>query len=53
LANDDKKAVNDKSNPDRVVPVKLEQIEHKDSKITVRLPKMSWNVIRLGLDKNK
>jgi len=52
LANDDKLAVNDKSNPNRVVPVKLEQIEYKDNKITAKLPKMSWNVIRLGLNKN-
>jgi len=52
LANNDKKAVNDKLNPDRVVPVNFEQIELKDNKITAKLPKMSWNVIRLSLDKN-
>jgi len=52
LANDDKLAVNDKSNPNRVVPVKLEQVEYKDNIITAKLPKMSWNVIRLGLNKN-
>jgi alpha-N-arabinofuranosidase len=50
LANDDKKAVNDKSNPNRVIPAKFDQIEHKDNKITAKLPKMSWNVIRLGLN---
>lgn len=48
LANDDKNAVNDKLNPNRVVPVKFEQIEFKDNKLTAKLPKMSWNVIRLN-----
>jgi len=51
MANDDKNAVNDKSNPNRVVPSKFEQVEYKDNKLTAKLPKMSWNVIRLSLNK--
>lgn len=47
LANDDKKAVNTKTNPENVVPRKLTNYELTDNKITAELPKMSWNVIRL------
>ena len=47
LTNDDKKAVNTKSNPENVVPRKFTNYESSDNRITAELPKMSWNVIRL------
>jgi alpha-N-arabinofuranosidase len=47
MTNDDKKAVNTKSNPDNVAPQKFTNFEVKDNRITAELPKLSWNVFRL------
>ncbi len=47
LSHDDMKAVNTEKNPDEVAPVKFDGSKIDDSTLTVRLPKHSWNVIRL------
>ena len=47
LHHDDVKAINTESHPDTVKPVTIMGDEIKDGKLTVRLPALSWNVIRL------
>ena len=47
LHNDDVKAVNTEENPDNVAPKKGKGAKAEDGKMTVRLPALSWNVIRM------
>lgn len=47
LHNDDVKAVNTETDPDRVKPVQGDAGTLDSGKYTVVLPKLSWNVIRL------
>jgi alpha-N-arabinofuranosidase len=48
LHHDDVKAVNTEEHPDEVSPRKVRGGKAEDGRITVRLPALSWNVIRLG-----
>ena len=48
LHHDDVKAVNTEENPDEVAPVQGELPVFDGGKMTVKLPALSWNVIRLG-----
>ena len=47
LHNDDVKAVNTEEHPDNVAPKKGRGGKVEDGKMTVRLPALSWNVIRM------
>ena len=47
LHHDDVKAVNTEEHPDEVAPKKGRGGRTVDGKATVRLPALSWNVIRL------
>ena len=47
LHHDDVKAVNTESDPDRVKPAKGRNAKVEDGRMTVKLPALSWNVIRL------
>jgi alpha-N-arabinofuranosidase len=48
LHHDDVKAENTEAAPDTVKPVKGRNGKMDDGKLTVKLPSLSWNVIRLG-----
>ena len=48
LHNDDVKAVNTEADPDRVKPVKGRNGKIDGGKYSVKLPALSWNVIRLA-----
>ena len=48
LHNDDVKAVNTEAEPEKVAPVKGRNGKVDGGKMTVKLPALSWNVIRLG-----
>ena len=48
LHHDDVKAVNTEADPDRVKPAKGRNGTMDGGKMTVKLPALSWNVIRLG-----
>ena len=48
LHHDDVKAVNTEENPNEVVPVKGRNAKIDAGRMTVKLPALSWNVIRLG-----
>lgn len=48
LHHDDVKAVNTETDPDRVKPAKGRNGTMDGGKMTVKLPALSWNVIRLG-----
>ena len=47
LHHDDVKAVNTEANPDEVKPKKARGGKIDGGKMTVKLPALSWNVIRL------
>ena len=47
LHHDDVKAVNSEENPQNVAPVQGEGGTLEDGRLSVRLPKLSWNVLRL------
>jgi alpha-N-arabinofuranosidase len=47
LSCDDIKAENTKEHPDRVVPKAGDLGEFSNGKLTLEIPKLSWNVIRL------
>ena len=47
LHHDDVKAVNTEENPHAVIPVQGETGKNDGGRMTVRLPALSWNVIRL------
>jgi len=51
LHHDDVKAVNTEEKPDEVAPVKGRKAKLEDGKMTVKLPALSWNVIRLVPEK--
>ena len=51
LHHDDVKAVNTESNPDNVLPVKGRHGKMDDGRLTVTIPALSWNVIRLTREK--
>ncbi|WP_274894018.1 alpha-L-arabinofuranosidase C-terminal domain-containing protein [Thermoanaerobacterium sp. R66] len=48
LENNDIKATNTKENPDNVVPHSKNDVVIEDGLVKVILPRLSWNVIRLG-----
>jgi alpha-N-arabinofuranosidase len=48
LHHDDVKAVNTEENPDEVTPVKVRNAKLDGGKMNVKLPALSWNVIRLA-----
>ena len=48
LHHDDVKAVNTEEKPDNVAPITIKDGEIKDGVLTIRIPALSWNVIRLG-----
>ncbi|MBR3741636.1 MAG: antA/AntB antirepressor family protein [Clostridia bacterium] len=48
LHHDDVKAVNTENNPNEVAPVQGNGAACENGEITVKLPRLSWNVIRLG-----
>ena len=48
LHHDDVKAVNTEKDPDQVRPVKSRNGKMDGGRMTVKLPALSWNVIRLG-----
>ena len=48
LHHDDVKAVNSEENPDNVAPVSIQGAKLDGGVLTVKLPALSWNVIRLG-----
>ena len=48
LHHDDVKAVNTEENPDEVSPRKARGGRTEGGRMTVKLPALSWNVIRLG-----
>ena len=48
LHHDDVKAVNSEENPDNVAPVSAQGAKLDGGVLTVKLPALSWNVIRLG-----
>ena len=50
LHHDDVKAVNTEENPDEVKPAKGGNAEVDGGKVTVKLPALSWNVIRLAAE---
>ena len=45
---DDVKAANTECNPDRVEPVRVADGQIDGGKLQIRLPALSWNVIRLS-----
>ena len=47
LHHDDVKAVNTEDNPGEVAPKKVRGGKAEDGRVTVKLPALSWNVIRL------
>ena len=47
LHHDDVKAVNSEENPQNVAPVQGEGGTLEGGRLSVRLPKLSWNVLRL------
>ena len=47
LHHDDVKAVNTEEHPDNVSPVSIQGAKVENGMLTVRLPALSWNVIRL------
>ena len=47
LHHDDVKAVNTEANPGEVAPKKVRGGKAEDGRVTVKLPALSWNVIRL------
>jgi alpha-N-arabinofuranosidase len=48
LHHDDVKAVNTEENPDNVAPKKGRGGKAEEGRVSVRLPALSWNVIRLA-----
>lgn len=48
LHHDDVKAVNTEENPDNVSPVSAQGAKIEGGVLTVKLPALSWNVIRLA-----
>ncbi|WP_073266194.1 alpha-N-arabinofuranosidase [Cryptosporangium aurantiacum] len=50
LADDDPDAVNTEAEPDRVVPRPLEPPAVDGGRVTVELPPLSWNLVRLARD---
>ena len=48
LHHDDVKAINTEDNPDEVAPSKVRNSKLDDGKMNVKLPALSWNVIRLS-----
>jgi alpha-N-arabinofuranosidase len=48
MTNQDLKAINDMANPNRVKPEKGSGAVIEGEQLTVVLPKLSWNVIRLS-----
>ncbi len=48
LHHDDVKAVNSEENPGNVAPVSIQGAKLDGGVLTVKLPALSWNVIRLG-----
>ena len=48
LHHDDVKAINTEENPEEVSPRKTRGGKMDGGRMTVRLPALSWNVIRLG-----
>ena len=51
LHHDDVKAVNTEDQPDNVAPAKGKHGKLDDGKFTIRVPALSWNVIRFEQDK--
>ena len=51
LHHDDVKAVNTEKNPDEVAPKNGRKAKLDGGKMTVKLPALSWNVIRLTPEK--
>ena len=47
LHHDDVKAVNTEANPNNVAPVSIKDGEIRDGVLEIKLPALSWNVIRL------
>ena len=47
LHHDDVKAVNTEDNPNNVAPISIKGGEIKDGVLEIKLPALSWNVIRL------
>ena len=47
LHHDDVKAVNTEENPNNVAPISIKDGEIKDGVLEIKLPALSWNVIRL------
>ena len=47
LHHDDVKAVNTEENPNNVIPCQGNGAAADNGKVTVKLPALSWNVIRL------
>ena len=48
LHHDDVKAVNTEEKPNNVAPVSIKNGEIKDGVLQIKIPALSWNVIRLG-----
>ena len=48
LHHDDVKAINTEDNPNEVAPVKVRNSKMDDGRMNVKLPALSWNVIRLS-----
>jgi len=48
LHHDDVKAVNTEENPSNVAPIAIQDGEIQDGVLQIKIPALSWNVIRLG-----
>jgi len=48
LHHDDVKAVNSEANPNNVSPITVQGAKIENGMLTIKLPSLSWNVIRLG-----
>ncbi len=48
VTHEDLKAVNTEANPDNVKPVVVNGDENDNGKLTIKLPKQSWNVIKIS-----
>ncbi len=50
LHHDDVKATNTEESPDTVMPFSQKMFEEENSRYTVKLPALSWNVLRFSVD---